>query len=98
VIFSHHDFQDFTYRTATHAESRVPSVQQTVPQCPIECNLYELVNVGAYRTPLPYNNRVMNFNRQTGSIDISTQDQSWRGSSMSMVLECESTESFESLN
>ena len=54
--------------------------------------------MGSHRVPRQYNRDVVSLNTATGQVTIQTDDASWAGLSMALFLECESTESKESVS
>jgi hypothetical protein len=53
--------------------------------------------MGDYRFPRQYNSDVVSLDAATGMVAIHTTDDTWDGVDMSLFLQCESTESKESI-
>jgi hypothetical protein len=53
--------------------------------------------MGDYRFPRQHNSDVVSLNSATGTIGIHTTDDAWDGIDMPLFLQCESTESKESI-
>jgi hypothetical protein len=53
--------------------------------------------MGDYRFPRQHNSDVVSLDSATGMVAIHTTDDTWDGVDMSLFLQCESTESKESI-
>jgi len=79
---------DYTVRMPAELLELNPGLQQTLPGCPVTCELGQIPSTSQYNNQI-----VSSFDTTTGAMSIATSDSSHEYTAMSFVITCTSDES-----